>query len=142
MGGRLLSIARIVIGASALVCLTGCATISRGTTEQFHVTSEPSGAQVRTSNGFTCEATPCEFNMQRKTGFSVTVSKAGFSPATVAVKSEMAGAGAAGMAGNVLIGGVIGLGIDATSGATRDLRPNPLHVILTAQPNTEAQATP
>ena len=42
------------------------------------------------------------------------------------ILSQVAGAGAAGMAGNVLIGGLIGIGVDAASGATKELKPNPL----------------
>lgn len=49
------------------------------------------------------------------------------------MQSEISGAGAAGMAGNVLIGGVIGAGVDAGTGATKDLRPNPLSVQLVAE---------
>lgn len=37
------------------------------------------------------------------------------------------------MAGNVLIGGLIGVGIDAGTGAMKDLRPNPLVVRLEAE---------
>jgi hypothetical protein len=42
----------------------------------------------------------------------------------------VAGAGGAGFLGNALIGGVIGAGVDATSGAMLDLSPNPLNVQL------------
>jgi hypothetical protein len=34
------------------------------------------------------------------------------------------------MAGNVLVGGLIGIGVDAYSGAMNDLVPNPLSVKL------------
>ncbi len=34
------------------------------------------------------------------------------------------------MAGNVLVGGLIGAGVDAISGATKDLKPNPVNVRL------------
>jgi hypothetical protein len=34
------------------------------------------------------------------------------------------------MAGNVLVGGLIGVAIDAGSGATKELKPNPLVVKL------------
>ena len=34
------------------------------------------------------------------------------------------------MAGNVLIGGVIGLGVDMVTGASQDLTPNPVTVVL------------
>jgi hypothetical protein len=35
-----------------------------------------------------------------------------------------------GVAGNVLVGGIIGLGVDAATGASQDLVPNPLKVTL------------
>lgn len=54
-----------------------------------------------------------------------------------------AGAGGAGMAGNVILGGLIGAAVDANSGATQDLVPNPLTVHLTpvAPVATPAAAT-
>lgn len=116
----------LVMGAAA----TGCATITRGTAQDFTVESTPTGAAISTSNGFECAATPCTFRMQRKHGFTVTATMDGYHPAEATVTSEMSAAGGAGMAGNVLIGGLIGVGVDATSGATNDLRPNPLHLVL------------
>jgi hypothetical protein len=77
--------------------------------------------------------------LQRKEPFSVTVSKDGFVSQTAEVKSEMAGSGAAGMAGNILVGGLIGIGVDATSGALNDLTPNPLQIVL--QPNAAPAPT-
>lgn len=47
------------------------------------------------------------------------------------------------MAGNVLVGGLIGVGVDAASGATKDLRPNPLVLQLVAEtPGCEAPEFP
>ena len=43
---------------------------------------------------------------------------------------QISGGGAAGMAGNVLLGGIIGAGVDAATGATKDLKPNPIDVKL------------
>lgn len=34
------------------------------------------------------------------------------------------------MAGNVILGGLIGAGVDAATGATKDLKPNPIEVKL------------
>lgn len=121
--------------SAAALCLSlsglgACATITRGTTQEVIVESTPPGAAVRTTTGFTCEATPCTFKMPRKEGFSVTISKDGYKPATVTVESKVAGGGAAGFAGNVIAGGVIGMGVDATSGAMMDLVPNPVSVTL------------
>lgn len=68
--------------------------------------------------------------MSRKEAFSATVSLDGYVPQTHAVDSKMSGGGAAGMAGNILVGGIIGGVVDANSGAMNDLTPNPLIVTL------------
>lgn len=126
----------VLRGVSAAVLCLGlsslgaCATVTRGTTQQVTVKSTPPGAAVKTTTGFTCAATPCTFKMPRKEGFDVTISKDGFKPVTVTVESKMSGGGAAGMAGNVIAGGIIGMGVDATSGALKDLVPNPVDVTL------------
>ena len=44
--------------------------------------------------------------------------------------TKVAGSGGAAMAGNVLVGGLIGAGVDASSGAMLDLVPNPMKVTL------------
>jgi hypothetical protein len=46
------------------------------------------------------------------------------------------------MAGNVILGGIIGAGIDAASGATKRLKPNPVVVTLTPVAATEPAAKP
>lgn len=108
-----------------------CATITRGSHEAFVVESEPSGAHVSTSLGLTCDATPCTFpRISREAEFSVTIDKPGYRTWTGNVSHSTAGGGAAGMAGNVLVGGIIGAAIDANSGATQELVPNPLRVTL------------
>jgi len=114
--------------ACTLLC-SGCATITRGTTQAWSVQTEPAGASVRLSTGETC-ITPCTMTKRRKDEFQVTIDKDGYQQVTTRILSSVAGAGAAGMAGNVLFGGIIGVGVDATSGATKDLVPNPLVVKL------------
>jgi hypothetical protein len=121
---------RILIVAGLCLGLGACATVTRGASDTWTVNSEPSGAAVKTTNQFFCEATPCTFKMARKSEFDVTISKAGFKTWTGHVTHHVSGAGGAGMAGNVLIGGLIGIGVDAYSGAMNDLVPNPLTVTL------------
>jgi hypothetical protein len=77
-----------------------------------------------------CSATPCAIRMSRKAEFTATVTKPGYKTATVQVTHKTAAAGAAGVAGNVLVGGIIGIGVDAVSGASQDLTPNPAFVTL------------
>src|SRR5436305_9499028 len=109
--------------------LGGCASVTRGWSEQVQITSEPEGAEVRTSLSQQC-VTPCTLTVQRKDEFSVSFAKPGYRPQTVQVGTKVAGAGAAGFAGNVLVGGIIGMGVDAASGATLEHWPNPIVAVL------------
>nr|WP_319386445.1 translation initiation factor 2 [uncultured Roseibium sp.] len=110
--------------------LTACASVTRGTTETVKVYASPEGAMIATSIGLTCNTSPCLLEVPRKKEFTVTVSKEGYKQQTVHVSTVVAPGGVAGMAGNVLIGGVIGVGVDAVSGATLDHIPNPVLVEL------------
>ena len=42
----------------------------------------------------------------------------------------MSTSGGAAVAGNILVGGIIGLGVDAATGAGKELTPNPVQVTL------------
>lgn len=119
------SFRRAALVAVAALAVQGCATITRGTTEAWTVESEPIGAEVTLSSGESC-TTPCTLTKKRKDPFMVTVEKEGYETVRTQIQSQVAGAGAAGMAGNVLVGGIIGVGVDAASGATKELKPNPL----------------
>ncbi len=134
---------KILRGLSAVALmagLTACATVTRGTSEQFTVSSTPPGAQAHTSNGFNCESTPCTIRIPRKDSFTITVTKAGYKPSVTDVAPELAATGAAGFVGNALIGGFIGAAVDVGTGATMDLKPNPLSVTL--QPVDPPAAAP
>lgn len=110
-----------------------CATITRGTTEQLQIMSEPAGAEARTSMGHTC-LTPCTIQVARKDELTVTISKVGYEPASVPIATKVAGSGAAGFAGNILLGGVIGMAADASTGAALEHYPNPVMVQLVPIP--------
>jgi hypothetical protein len=122
--------------------LGGCATVTRGTTQVLTVESMPLGATVSFSNGERCE-TPCTLKLKRKYPVQVEVCKIGFAPVSTQILSQISGAGGTAMAGNILVGGLIGVGVDAASGATKDLRPNPLSVqLVEAAPGCENPAFP
>lgn len=125
--GRLARLFAVLCAGSSLAA---CATVTRGSEDAWVIQSEPSGAKVETTNGHQCQATPCAIKMKRKSEFTATLSKPGYKPATVQVAHRTALAGAAGVAGNVLVGGVIGLGVDLYSGASQDLTPNPVTIKL------------
>ncbi|MDO5646688.1 hypothetical protein [Paracoccus sp. (in: a-proteobacteria)] len=48
----------------------------------------------------------------------------------VRVTNRVSGGGGAAMAGNLVLGGIIGAGVDAANGATLELIPNPVEVTL------------
>ncbi|MBX9740274.1 MAG: translation initiation factor 2 [Beijerinckiaceae bacterium] len=121
---------KLVVIALTGLAVSGCATVTRGTTAPVTVNSEPAGAQATTSLGLTCPSTPCTFEVSRKSEFVVSFSKPGYEPQQVPVATKLAGAGAAGMAGNILVGGIIGIGVDAATGATLEHFPNPVFVTL------------
>ena len=125
---------RIVMVMGLALMAGGCASVTRGWEEVVHITSNPSEAEARLSNGMMC-ITPCALKVNRKDEFSVRVSKPGFEPQEIAVKTRIAGTGAlAGVAGNAVLGGLIGFTVDAVSGAALDHCPNPVAVILTPIP--------
>ena len=68
---------RVLVSVVAGLALSGCATITWGTTDQLQIVSDPSGADVRTSMGPTC-ITPCTLQVSRKDEFTVIISKPGF----------------------------------------------------------------
>lgn len=123
--------------SASLLVFSGCATVVRGTDQDFRVETVPYGAQVKTSNGFSCDATPCIFKVKRKSEFTVNITKQGCEPVSVPVSNKVSNKGAVGVAGNVLAGGVIGLGVDAATGAARDLHPNPVKVALVCEGDAE-----
>lgn len=117
---------------AASLMLPACATVTRGTKETFNIITTPDAAAVSLSTGQTC-LSPCKLKLKRKDEFNVTPKKAGYKDATAKVESKIKGGGVAGVAGNVLIGGIIGAAVDGSSGAMRDLTPNPLKLTLEAE---------
>ena len=62
----------------------------------------------------------------------MTLEKEGYETVRSTVVSSIDTGGGAAMAGNVILGGVIGAGVDAGSGAMNSHKPNPLVVELVA----------
>src|SRR6266498_3289849 len=75
---------RILVATAAVglaITLAGCATVTRGTTSQVQIQSDPPGALAHTSTGFSC-TTPCTITIPRKDEFSVVFSKPGYQEET------------------------------------------------------------
>lgn len=124
-----------------LTFVSGCATITRGSTEAFVVEADPAGADVALSNGLSCR-TRCSLTVKRKDAFIVKITRDGYEPVEASVTSQTAGGGAAAMAGNVIFGGLIGVAADVGTGATQELKPNPLRVTLAEDQDVTPAAAP
>jgi hypothetical protein len=115
-----------VVTAGILASLLGgCATVVNGTTQTIPVSSSPSGASIFADGRF-MGTTPCQVELSRRTSHVLSFEKEGYEPTSVAISREIS----AMTAGNVLIGGLIGLGVDAVSGANYRLVPESISVSL------------
>lgn len=102
------------------------------TNDQGQSSGEPyveSDVRTPVENGPAC-VTPCVVEVKRNQGLIVTFTKAGYEPQTVKLETRVAGRGAVGVAGNILVGGGVGMIVDTGTGAAMDHHPNPLKVTL------------
>ncbi|HWA91716.1 MAG TPA: hypothetical protein VG889_16880 [Rhizomicrobium sp.] len=114
---------RIVVFAAVAACavsLSGCASIIKGSSQQIAIESPPAtGASCELSNreGHWTVVTPGVAKVHRsKEDMRVTCAKDGWQTATAVIPSDFEGW----TLGNLLIGGIIGLGVDASTGAINE----------------------
>ncbi len=126
---------KLIIALAASVSVSACATVTKGSNDTVKMTSQPSDATVifedtaQKLQPQNCQ-TPCEIELNRKRTYKATVSKSGHEDFAVIMEPKVSTSGGTAMAGNLLIGGVLGAGIDAATGAMKDLTPNNLEVTL------------
>jgi|SRR5581483_8716715 len=149
---------RVSLAVVLAAALGGCASITRGSTEQLQIVSEPPGATVTSiiipkcgDNpcprsdldpraiepvqegpvvGPTC-ITPCLITVNRADEFQLTFTLPGYRPETIKSEIRTAVGGAVGVAGNAIIGGAVGVLVDTGTGAIYEHYPNPVSVTLT-----------
>jgi hypothetical protein len=105
----------VVIVAS---CLTGCGTITQGTSQNITVTSVPPGGHCdltrKGEHVATLDATPGVVKVDKtKNDILLTCKLAGYQDASVNLESGYG----AGTFGNIILGGGIGWAIDSATGA-------------------------
>ena len=95
----------------------GCATITQGTTQPINIDSDPNGADctlTREGQALSSVTTPAPVTIKRHAStIHVVCKKAGYEDGRVIMNSRFETASA----GNVLLGGIIGVMVDASSGA-------------------------
>jgi hypothetical protein len=112
-----------------IASLSGCASVIKTGSQSVSVKSVPTGADVTTSNGKK-GVTPFVFRASRKENCRLTVSKSGYHPMNVILRSGPSITGKIASAGNGLVGGLVGVAIDQATGATLELEPDPVLVRL------------
>ena len=121
------------------VALSGCATIIKGTTQSISVNSEPAAGAACTltsSEGTWYVTTPGSVTVHKtKNDITAVCKKDGYEVATQAIPSHFNGA----TFGNILAGGLIGVGVDAASGANYTY---PAETMVTLAPIGSASAAP
>jgi hypothetical protein len=96
-----------------------------GTTQKVPIMSDPDNAQVTTNTGYQ-GTTPCIFDLERKKSHLLSFKKEGYKNAQVLLKKTVCGS----VAGNIVVGGIVGAGVDAVSGAMWKLTPEEVNVTL------------
>jgi hypothetical protein len=120
----------MLLAVTGAALLSSCATITRGSTEQIQIVSDPIGIHAHTSLGHAC-VTPCTLQIARKDEFTVVFEEPGYETVSVPVITKVNGGGGTAFVGNVLVGGLIGMGADASTGAAYDHVPNPVFAKMT-----------
>jgi hypothetical protein len=122
--------------------LSGCGTITQGTSQDIAITSTPPGAHCDfTRKGehiATLDSTPGTIKVDKtKNDIIMTCKLAGYQDATANLKSGYG----AGTFGNIILGGVIGWGIDSATGADNKY-PSTANVQFIPVGQAPAAATP
>lgn len=132
----------MAMAVGVAMALGGCATLTRGTSDEVVVISEPPGAVVTTNLGTGCAATPCTLDVARDAEFTATITKPGYASQSVAVTTQVSSTGAATATENLTTAG-LGLAVDAATGAVLEHAPNPVSVVLASlsQPGAKTART-
>lgn len=136
------------LGAAAL-SLSACATIIDSGSEPVTFNSNPAGAEVEVVNAdgmsvFT-GTTPATTELKNGDGFfkpaeyTVTYTAPGYEPAVVQIASDEFNSWTI---GNIVFGGLIGLAVDASTGAMWRFSPSTINQDLTAGSALQVQIVP
>ncbi len=112
--------------------LPGCATVVKGTTQAIPVDSDPNNADVIVDGNLKGQ-TPLSLELKRKRDHLITIEKTGYHSKGIPVVKHVGGA----VWGNLILGGLIGWGVDASTGAQYNLSPTSVYVKLIPKENGE-----
>ncbi len=133
--GRLMALVGLALASSA------CATVVGGTTQEVFIETDPPAAECRVdrlgANVGLVKPTPGRVNVSRsKETMVVSCTREGYEQSNEVLASSFTGA----TVGNILLGGIVGIVVDAASGANNKY-PDKVIVIMTPSsfPTTAAR---
>ena len=118
---------RALIGATSIL-LTGCATIMHGTQQDVGFGSVPTSARITVDNQRSA-TTPTVMKMSRKDNHIVRIELDGYLPYEATLTRGVSGW----VWGNLVIGGLVGLAVDAISGGLYKLSPEQMTATLSKE---------
>lgn len=124
-------VAKFAVVTCAMAPLAGCATIlGGGSSQSVSLASEPAGARfiVKSSSGLQAAAgnAPQGIRLARKNEYQVEFTAPGFQPQTVALAKGINGW----IWGNLIVGWILGFGIDFILGSAYKLEPSVVTVTM------------
>ena len=124
---------RLGILCCTLLVLTfltyNCAAIFKGTSESVAFSTDPSGAKVFV-NGQYMGTTPCQIPLPSKGTYTIEFKKEGYDPSTYTIMNHV---GAGWVVLDVLFTGLIGVVVDAATGAWYELDTRVVNAMLEKQ---------
>ncbi len=115
-----------VVSGMVLMIGSGCATVVSGRDQAVSVRSTPEGVTVTAEDG-TSVVAPGKLKLARRNNHTLTATFGDCEPQKREIKKELGGA----VFGNILLGGVIGAGVDVASGAANKLVPSEVYFDFT-----------
>jgi hypothetical protein len=123
---------RVSASAAILVAIVlttaGCGAIFNGTRQTLTATSAPDGAKVTADPGIGDYTTPASLSLERKNNYVLRFEMENYRPATFQIGRQMQGGI---LALDILFTGLLGVVIDAATGAWYKLSPESAVVSLT-----------
>ena len=108
-------------------CLTNCATIIHGSKQNVVIVSEPRIANIQI-DGIDAGRTPLVVKLSRRNKHFVKIDLDGYTPYEITLHRNISGW----FFGNILLGGIVGIAVDAATGAIYNLSPKDIYGDLNA----------
>jgi hypothetical protein len=114
--------------AAVVLSHAGCGLVFNGNRQSILVQSSPAAAKLTTEPATGDYTTPTTLNLERKSSYTLNFSKEGYSPATFQIQNHTRGGI---VVLDVLLTGLVGVVVDAATGAWDALSPEAATVSLT-----------